>query len=95
MAHGEHLVAGGEEEEGKFVLCVSVGERNYFYLHHNCLGLCRVFTEGRNARNSNFCTERYADDKINCIEFTTEPYFGISKSSGFITFLANKMVLKQ
>jgi hypothetical protein len=32
MACGEHLDEGGEEEEeGKLVFCVSVGERNYFY----------------------------------------------------------------
>jgi hypothetical protein len=74
MARGEHREASGEEEEGTFVLCVSVGERNYFYSHHNCLQLCRVFTERRNRRNSSFYTEHCTDEKINYIEVTIEPY---------------------
>jgi hypothetical protein len=72
MARGERRGAGGEEEEGTFVLCVSVGERNYFYLRHNSLRLCRVFTERRNRRHSSFYTEHYTDEKINYIEVTIE-----------------------
>jgi hypothetical protein len=45
MARGEHQEAGGADEGEKFVLCVSVVERNCFYLHYNFLGLCRVFTD--------------------------------------------------